>query len=168
MVTSRHNHGFSLLELVIVVAIIGLLAADVLPSLRAARESGQEAAMRQELHSIRNSLELYRSDIGSYPPDADRSVPPGLESYLTGGSWPDAPYPGGVYDWENWTDSDTGAPIYQISVRFCDKDGSNCRFPDEPWAENFDVNSAAYYCIQGACRAHIDEPVGHPGYCVNC
>jgi hypothetical protein len=25
-----------------------------------------------------------------------------------------------------------------------------------------------YYCIEGACRSHINRPINHPGYCINC
>lgn len=105
---------------------------------------------------------------GEYPEDASRSVPPGLEPYLGPGTWPDAPWPDSVYDWENW--SINGVQTYQISIRFCDIGGSNCNYPNEDWAENFDAKSAVFYCFEGTCQSHSSPSTDfeHPGYCVNC
>jgi hypothetical protein len=125
---------------------------------------------QQEFKSIHSSLEQYKSDNnGNFPEDADRNIPPGLEAYLAPGIWPDAPWPGSVYDWDNWIDPITGDPIYQISIRFCPiGKPEQCNFPKESWAQNFDINSSVYYCIEGACRAHISRPLNHPAYCINC
>jgi hypothetical protein len=57
----------------------------------------------------------------------------------------------------------------QISIRFCPVgQPSQCVFPQQSWAANFDINSSVYYCVEGACRAHVNQPANHPGYCVNC
>lgn len=125
---------------------------------------------KSEFNSFASALELYYDDNDSYPPDASHDVPPWLEPYLSGtksDEWPDAPWPDSVYDWDN---PDGPGRIYQISIRFCPLGGAlaSCHFPEESWAEDFDVNSAVYYCIEGSCRSHINEPLSYPGYCVNC
>ena len=109
-------------------------------------------------------MELYLITNRDYPTDVTRNVPSGLEQYLGGGTWPDGPYPGSVYDWDNRLSTEG---YIQISLRFCDVNGENCRFPTEPWANNFDVNSSMYWCFEGDCRAHPSQPLDHPGYCVN-
>ena len=117
------------------------------------------------------ALEMYISsnNNGNYPDDVDRDLPSGVEQYLGAGQWPNAPWPGSIYDWDNWTDPVTGQKIYQISIRFCPLgQPDQCRFPDRPWAANFDYYSSAYWCILGPCRAHISKPINHPGYCLNC
>ena len=164
--------GFTLLELLVVVAIIGLLASIILASMKNAREKARYSRTKEELHQFATALELYASDHnGMYPADVTRSIPPGLEVYLPGGNWPNAPWPGSVYDWDNWAPADLSfapfAQVYQISVRFC-TDVSTCTFPNEPWAASFDYYSAAYYCVSGPCRAHSGYPVDHPAYCLNC
>ena len=164
--------GFTLIELLFVMAIIGLLAAIILASMTTAREKAYYSRTKEELHQLATALELYMNDHGgNYPADVNRSLPPGLETYLPGGNWPNAPWPGSVYDWDNWAPGDLSfAPlsqIYQISVRFC-TDVNTCSFPNEPWAVNFDYNSAAYYCVSGPCRAHSSQPIDHAGYCINC
>jgi prepilin-type N-terminal cleavage/methylation domain-containing protein len=168
----KRYRGFTLIEILIVISIIAMLAGVVLQSVRSAQKKAYSARSTQEFKSMALALELYQGDNnGNYPSDASRSLPPGLEQYLAGGAWPTAPWPNSVYDWDNWDDPDfPGEKIYQISVRFCPSGGplSACTFPNEPWATNFDIDSAAYYCISGNCRSHASQPKTYPGYCVNC
>lgn len=161
--------GFTLIELLVVVAIIGVLVMLGVYAMQRARDHAYMAAAKDELKSISQSLQLYMNDFGYYPPDTSRNIPPGLETYLAPGLWPDAPWPGSVFDWDNWIDPATSQHIYQISIRFCPiGKPEECRFPRDAWAKDFDIYSSVYYCIEGPCRAHIDRPIDHPGYCVNC
>jgi prepilin-type N-terminal cleavage/methylation domain-containing protein len=163
------NKGFTLIELLIVISIIAVLMNYILPALGRAKEKAYLTRAQGEFYSINNSLQMYLNEHGSYPPDTNRDIPPGLEQYLAPGIWPDAAWPGSVFDWDNWVDPVTSEQIYQISVRFCPVgQPDECRFPDAEWAANFDINSAVYYCIEGPCRSHLSRPVDHPGYCVNC
>jgi len=164
------SKGFTLIELLVVLTIIAILASIVLSNIHKAREAAYFVKAKQELRSIHESLELYKNDNGGdYPPDADRNIPPGLEQYLAPDIWPGGAWPGSVLDWDNWNEPGTGKKIYQISIRFCPVgEPENCRFPDENWAQNFDISSSVFYCIDGPCRAHIAKPPNHPGYCVNC
>lgn len=166
-----HPKGFSLMELLIVIGIISILASTIISSFRYVRRTALVSKAKQEFISIYDSLEAYKNDNGGqYPADANRDIPPGLEAYLAPGIWPDAAWPGSVFDWENWDDPDNpGEKIYQISVRFCPVgEPDECRFPENDWAEDFDINSSVYYCLEGACRSHINRPIDHPGYCINC
>ena len=166
----KRTIGFTLVELLVVIAIIGILSSVVLSSLGRAREAAYSVKAKKELRSIHESLEMYKDENdGNYPSDTNRDIPPGLEQYLAPGIWPDAAWPGSVFDWDNWDDPDTGEKIYQISIRFCPiGEPDECRFPNEEWAQDFDINSSVYYCVSGPCRAHISMPMDHPGYCVNC
>lgn len=167
----RVNTGFTILELLIVIAIIGYLATVVLGSTSTARDKAYEARGKKELLTMYEALQMYMSDRGGrMPVDVNRGLPPGLEDYLPSGDWPMAPWPGSVYDWDVWDDPSSSVDIAQISIRFCPPGGAlaTCRFPNEEWAEGFGVNSAYYYCIQGACKSHINEAASYPGKCVNC
>lgn len=171
MRNKKFKGGFTLIELLVSLAIISILVTIVLSKTGQAREAAYLVRAKKELRVMVDALNIYLNDNAPYPPDANRNIPPGIEKYLGTGSWPNAPWPGSVYDWDNWDDPDnSGKKIVQISIRFCPVGGplSACKFPPEPWAANFGINSSMYYCIEGACRAHISEATNYPAYCVNC
>ncbi len=58
--------AFTLLELLIVIAIIGLLAAIVMSSLGAARNKTKSSAIKSNMDSIRKQAELWYSNRGTY------------------------------------------------------------------------------------------------------
>ena len=159
------------MELLTVIAIIATLASIMLTSLFEVRKKAYMSVAFAETNQIETALMMYSIDFDSYPPDASRGViPGGIEEYMSGSIWDSGPWPGSVYDWDYWS-SPMHAPseeIYQISIRFCEVDGSNCRFPSESWSSAFDSDSAVFWCIKGPCRSHESEPLNHPGYCLNC
>jgi len=162
----REKKGFTLIELLIVVAIISVLLILIISSLSASRRRVNFVRSVKEFRTFETAMNFYLNENGNtYPPDVSRNIPSGMEEYLGGGEWPTGPYADSVYDWDNITGSD---PYIQISLRFCEIDGSNCNFPDEPWAVDFDAQSSLYWCFEGECRSHPARPVSHPGYCVNC
>lgn len=65
--TSVQEKGFTLIELMVVVAIVGLLASSILASLDNARGRARDASRIAEFREVMKSLELYRTNVGSYP-----------------------------------------------------------------------------------------------------
>jgi prepilin-type N-terminal cleavage/methylation domain-containing protein len=59
--------GFTLIEVLIVVSIVGLLAATVLVGLGGFRERGRDARRISDLKSLQNGLELYYTKYNGYP-----------------------------------------------------------------------------------------------------
>ncbi len=53
-------HGFTLVEVLIVVSILGIMAAIVVPQYNSSTTEAQLAALRSNLHAIRKQLELYK------------------------------------------------------------------------------------------------------------
>src|SRR5690554_4877825 len=132
------NKGFTALELVIVIAIIGILSAVTMGYMLRSRASAYEAKAQLEIKSTATALELYQNKYGNYPDDVDRDLPSGLSEFMSDSNTAAGPWPGSIYDWDNWQDpDDSSRRIYQISIRFCETNTTplnECRFPDEDWA----------------------------------
>jgi prepilin-type N-terminal cleavage/methylation domain-containing protein len=60
------NKGFSLIEILVVIAIIGVLSAIILASLAASRNKAIDAAIKHQLSDMRPAAELIYTNTGSY------------------------------------------------------------------------------------------------------
>lgn len=168
--SARTKNGFTILEVLIVMVIIAILATIVLNYYGGAKERAYLKKADSELNIMASAVKFYTQKYNAYPPDVNRGLPAGLNEFLSadqGKNWPDGPWPGSVYDYDYFNNS---GETVQISIRFCPIGGplSACKFPPEPWAANFGVDSSYYYCIKGNCKAHPSQPDNYPGYCVNC
>lgn len=59
--------GFTLIELMIVIAIIGILLSVAAPSYRSATVTANEAVLKKDLFTLRDVIDQYYSDHGKYP-----------------------------------------------------------------------------------------------------
>ena len=57
----RANKGFTLVEILIVVVILGILAAIVIPQFTDASDEAKEATVRADLQTIRGQIELFKA-----------------------------------------------------------------------------------------------------------
>lgn len=73
----RRAHGFTLLELLVVVTILGLLATIVAPRYFGQLAKSEINAARAQLDALEKALEQYRLDTGRYPPGE-----PGLQALV--------------------------------------------------------------------------------------
>lgn len=89
MTTTSKQTGFTLIEVMIVVVILGILAAIVVPKIMGRPDEARVLKARQDLRAIGAALDLYRLDNFSYP-----TTEQGLEALVTrpehlpeGASW---------------------------------------------------------------------------------
>ncbi len=64
---NKYSKGFTLLELLVVIIIIGLLAAIIMASVNSARAKGRDTKRITEMKSMVDALAIYYSANGSYP-----------------------------------------------------------------------------------------------------
>ncbi len=74
---AKASVGFTLLELLVVMAIIGILAAIAVPALRDSPQKAREAALREDLFTLRSVIDQYHGDKGYYPADLQTLVTDG-------------------------------------------------------------------------------------------
>ncbi len=68
---NRHSNGFTLLELMIVLAIMGVLITIAEPSLKNSVIRAREAVLREDLFQMRDAIDQYYADNGKYPSTLD-------------------------------------------------------------------------------------------------
>ena len=65
------NKGFTIVELLIVIVVIGILAAITIVAFNGIQERGRDSGRITKLQAMAKAIELYRIDNGRYPPIQD-------------------------------------------------------------------------------------------------
>ncbi|MCH7743288.1 MAG: type II secretion system major pseudopilin GspG [Proteobacteria bacterium] len=99
--------GFTLIEIMVVVVILGVLGALIIPNIIGRPDEARVTAARSDIQQIGNALELYRLDNGQYP-----SSDQGLDALVE--------EPAGYPEARNWS-----------------PDGYLKRLPVDPWGEPY-------------------------------
>ena len=73
----RASRGFTLIELIVVFALIGILVGLGLPQYRTATQRAREAVLKENLFIMRKLLDQYYQDKGRYPPSLNTMVEDG-------------------------------------------------------------------------------------------
>ncbi|MCX6806525.1 MAG: prepilin-type N-terminal cleavage/methylation domain-containing protein [Candidatus Berkelbacteria bacterium] len=99
---SKKIKGFTIIELLTVIFIIGILATIIIVKVSSARSSARYAKMLADFKTIANAADMYASKEGLYAPDVLRNIAPAfVPTYIP--TWPTSPCPNTVYDWEDWS-----------------------------------------------------------------
>jgi len=106
----RKSMGFTMIEIMIVVTIIGILAVIAIPYVREARRQAQSTSFLNDLRLISSgTFEYYATDRGGFPPDAAPGVEPsGIGEFLPKRfDWTEQTDIGGRWDWDRAADKDS-------------------------------------------------------------
>ena len=76
-VSAENNDGFTLVELMIVMAIIAILATIAVPSYTANVKHAREAVLKEDLHTMRSAIDSYTYDKQKAPQSLDELVQSG-------------------------------------------------------------------------------------------
>jgi len=104
------KRGFTLVEILVVIGIIGLLAVFLVPNLLGARDRAKETAVKGVMHSVQLALEAYQMENDVYPIAKNVPLESLVKNYLIAGDYlavvPKNPFTGVAY-----TDSDLAGKI---------------------------------------------------------
>jgi general secretion pathway protein G len=103
----RINSGFTLIEIMVVVVILGILAAVVVPKIMSRPDEARVTRAKQDIRAMEAALALYRLDNFSYP-----TTDQGLEALLK--------RPDDLAEGANWKDG-----------------GYLERLPEDPWGKSY-------------------------------
>ena len=141
----NYNKGFTLLEMLIVVAVIAILAAMALPRFLDATNKAKSAAEKANIRNIDTQIELYQVNTGTYPkfPDMD-------DMFISASYFPDGfpkdPFTSsagiGIYSLD--MNSFTGTPLINSSLRMR-------------------TNTFMHFCPNNQICAEF-TPAGHTGF----
>ena len=97
----RTQEGFTLVEILIVVIIVGVLGGIVVPQFSNAGSESAEAAFAANLRAFVKAAKVLHIQTGNYPEDSASGVcPSGLEDYVQQAKWEGGTPLGGVWDAE--------------------------------------------------------------------
>src|SRR5947209_3246792 len=95
------RRAFTLVEIMIVVVIIGLLAAMALPAMARVRESSQNSRFASDVRTFAQAFETYCTENGHWPPNAGTGVvPAGMSGMLRDAQWSAVNSVGGRWNWD--------------------------------------------------------------------
>lgn len=124
----KHNSGFSLIELMVVMVILGLLAAALVPRIMDRPEEARVTKAKADIRALQTALRFYKLDNGKYPTTEqglralvdEPEIPPEPHNYRQGGyleaeSIPADPW-GGAYIYRSPGDNERDYEIISLGA----------------------------------------------------
>jgi type IV pilus assembly protein PilA len=101
--TPGSHHAFTLVEIMIVVVIIGLLAAMAIPAFKRVIRRQQNSQVVNDLRVFAQAFETYATQNGGWPPNAGAGVIPAVmrNGWLKNGVWRAKTPIGGQWNWDD-------------------------------------------------------------------
>lgn len=106
----NENRGFTILEIMVVVTIIGLIASIAIPAYSKSRQSSIVARTANDFRQFADKFQIESLSSGDWPADGlPATIPLGMEVELHDGNWGAETAIGGYWDWDYSTYGVTAA-----------------------------------------------------------
>ncbi len=161
----RQKSAFTMVELVVVIAIISMLAGLLLPALNRARQMAMVAKCVTTIGALQTALAMYSLDYGLYPPSTD------AENTQNNGNSADADhFAPGVDEPNNFVNALTASTLGGPYMEFKGKDLDEETDPDlpvllDPWGQAYIYMARRWSTTQAVAAnnlvVHTDGPF-HP------
>ena len=113
--TLRETAGFTMMELMITVALLTILVAIIATSIDAVKAKARYGQIRADMDAIAQSAYNDYTSNTIWAPLSFASMPPTWAANGEMRRWPTPPCPGWFYSWEDW--SVFGYPVTQVTLR---------------------------------------------------
>ncbi|NJQ21831.1 type II secretion system major pseudopilin GspG [Pantoea sp. LS15] len=129
-ISSSRQRGFTLLEIMVVIVILGVLASLVIPSLMGNKDRADRQKAVSDLIALENALDMYKLDNGRYP-----TTEQGLRALVN-------------------------APAIEPLARHYRREGYIRRLPQDPWGNAYHLVSPGKFSALDIFSAGPDGEVG--------
>lgn len=149
----RSTRGFTLVEIMIVVVIIGLLALLAIPAFQQSRIASQNVRIINDFRQFKAAFETYALENGNWPDDEGPGVLPDvMEGYIVESAFENTTHVQGNWDWEEGVFGITAA----ISLRGSNADNAQMTEIDDA-LDNGDLATGSFRILGGSAYGYVLE-----------